>query len=94
VRRSHDDVSEVRFVHEQLGLDHLGEPELDRFLLARGHDDPAVRGKLPADLDALDIGVPLRPPRHVSPQLPDRLGRRARLDAVLGRPHRRLLRLR
>jgi FAD:protein FMN transferase len=37
------------------------------------------------------VPVPFGPPCHIGPQLPDLLGRRARLGAVLVRPHRDLL---
>jgi hypothetical protein len=88
---AHDDLAEVSLVDEELGLSRLRDPKLDRLLSDRSHQDPAARSKRPDELDTLDVAVPLRPSGDVGPDSPDLVGRRARLDTVLTRPHRSLL---
>src|SRR5206468_2068470 len=91
--RSHHDVAEVGLVDEQLGLDSLCDPKLNRLLPARGHRDATSGGERAVELDPLDVAVPVRPSADVRPLPPDRFWRRRRLDAVFGYPHGDLLAL-
>jgi hypothetical protein len=87
----HDEVAPVGLVDEELGLGYLRDPELHRLVSDRGHQDPAADGERSDQLDPLDVAVPAGPAVDVCPQAPDPLRRRARLDALLVRPHRSLL---
>src|SRR5919204_833466 len=87
VRRADHEVAAVGLVDEQFGLDGFGDTQLDRLVARRRHQNRAARGERTAKLDPLDPRVPLWPALDVRPELPNGLGPRARLDAVLDGPH-------
>src|SRR5262249_35914367 len=84
---AHDDVAQVGFVDEQLRLDRLRNPQLDRLLPDRRHHDAPAYGERAVELDPLDVAVPLRPAVDVRPEPPHVLGKRARPDSLLRAPH-------